>query len=895
MGLIALSNTVNAIELNHSSQTKLGKYAPDKEQVLMFVGQDNQSVGGNGAWRDGYIEQIGTPAGITHYVYFSEGKTNNFGASFDVGSVDGLNKETSWGSGPMCLRCYLESETFDGTVVHLSISMELDDEAEVANGNYDHNIDELVAFLKEFSEVPFIIRIGYEFDGEWNNYEAVPFKAAWHRIVDTLRRENVNNFSTMLASFSVNTPRKTWDEYWPGDDYVDWLGYSYWGDDKGQGDSLALAREKQLPVFIAELAPKGFDLSRQKDKQVWQDWFVPFFKHIDDNRDVIRAVSYINANWEAQKMWQGAKWGDTRLQANSYIKAQWLQKMSDSNLVHSPEGVYAAIGFKPAPLGLKTATFNWFEYQGLDTIFEAPLKKGEYQNPILAGFHPDPSVCRVGDDYYLVNSSFSYTPGLPIYHSKDLVNWQFLTYAFESQSDLNFRKQVGMSRGIFAPTIREHNGVFYIVSTAIDAGENFIITATNPAGPWSDPVWLPELNGGIDPDIFFDDGKTYISHNGPAPAEPLYDGHRALYMWEYDHQKQAVVASSKRLLVDGGADISTKPIWIEGPHLYKIGNWYYLSAAEGGTADDHSQVIFRSKTLAGEFTPFSGNPILTQRDLSKDRINPINATGHADMVQTPNGEWWTVFLGTRNYDKIHFNTGRETFLLPVQWQDEWPVILPQGKTVPLRSKAPVHNVSSVSLDNIEPFTGNVNWRDGFDGTDLNHHWNFLRSSTFHDWYSLSANESAITLMSLPISLHDFGQAAFIGRRQQNTHYLASTEFELPSSSVNSMGIAAFQNEAYHYYFGVKKDSLGYLLFVEEVAGDEPKIIVSKRLKTSLDTMVMLVEINASKLSFSYRSGDGDSIMLIDNIDAVNLSTSRAQGFIGSYVGLHSRLESQIDQ
>jgi len=160
---------------------------------------------------------------------------------------------------------------------------------------------------------------------------------------------------------------------------------------------------------------------------------------------------------------------------------------------------------------------------------------------------------------------------------------------------------------------------------------------------------------------------------------------------------------------------------------------------------------------------------------------------------------------------------------------------------------------------------------------------------------LSANESAITLMSLPISLHDFGQAAFIGRRQQNTHYLASTEFELPSSSVNSMGIAAFQNEAYHYYFGVKKDSLGYLLFVEEVAGDEPKIIVSKRLKTSLDTMVMLVEINASKLSFSYRSGDGDSIMLIDNIDAVNLSTSRAQGFIGSYVGLHSRLESQIDQ
>ena len=264
------------------------KFEPPADTVLVFAGQDNESMGGTEKWSNGYTDHFGAPAGVTHYVYFTEGKSNRFGAAFSVGDVDGLNTETEWAAGPMCMRCYLESDAYRGTIVHLSISMEHDDEPAVAAGEYDHNIDELAAFLKEFSHVPFLIRIGYEFDGEWNSYVPESFKVAWRRIIDALRAEGIDNFATVLATYRMDIPDELWEAYWPGDEYVDWLGYSYWSGGTFSTKALDFARRTGKPVFIAESTARGFDMANSAES-LWHDWFRHYFQHIEDNKDIIKS------------------------------------------------------------------------------------------------------------------------------------------------------------------------------------------------------------------------------------------------------------------------------------------------------------------------------------------------------------------------------------------------------------------------------------------------------------------------------------------------------------------------------------------------------------------------------------------------------------------------------
>ncbi|MDC2891085.1 family 43 glycosylhydrolase [Psychrosphaera algicola] len=293
-----------------------------------------------------------------------------------------------------------------------------------------------------------------------------------------------------------------------------------------------------------------------------------------------------------------------------------------------------------------------------------------------------------------------------------------------------------------------------MITTAVNGGGNFFVTAEDPAGEWSEPYWLPEI-GGIDPDIFFDDdGKVYITHNDAPVDEPLYEGHRAIWMWEYDLAAKKVISDSGRVVVNGGVDLAKQPIWIEAPHVYKVNGWYYLMCAEGGTADQHSEVVFRAKNINDPFIPYSGNPILTQRDLPDDRRNPITTAGHADLVQTPQGDWWAVFLATRAYDQRFYNTGRESFLLPVTWRKGWPHILEQGKAIPHRLPKPAINNS---LDIDEKQTGNFIWRDEFDGQKLNVNWNTLRSF-YSGWYELTDGKMNIT--PAPIDLTSLKQPVF---------------------------------------------------------------------------------------------------------------------------------------
>ena len=285
-------------------------------------------------------------------------------------------------------------------------------------------------------------------------------------------------------------------------------------------------------------------------------------------------------------------------------------------------------------------------------------------NPILPGWYSDPSICTNGEgDYFLVTSTFSYFPGVPIFHSRDLVNWKQVGHVLDRPSQLTGLGRQHTSGGIYAPDIKYNpkNRTYYMITTNVGTG-NFLVKTQDPSGAWSDPILLPQVQG-IDPSLFFDDdGKAYIVNNDEAPGgKPEYDGHRTIRIVEYDVENDCTIGE-RRIIVNKGVDPAAKPIWIEGPHLYKIDGKYFLMCAEGGTSDQHSEVVFRSDSPMGEYKPWHRNPILTQRHLPADRPDPVTCTGHADLVKTPDGAWWGVFLGCRPTKKGFENLGRETFL-----------------------------------------------------------------------------------------------------------------------------------------------------------------------------------------------------------------------------------------
>ncbi|MGL6159137.1 glycoside hydrolase family 43 protein [Microbulbifer sp.] len=547
----------------------------------------------------------------------------------------------------------------------------------------------------------------------------------------------------------------------------------------------------------------------------------------------------------------------------------------------------AAAQVVAVPRAVEPVAFDWFEYRGMDPLFEGVLAKGEYQNPVAAGFFPDPSIARRGDDYYMAHSSFAYVPGLPILHSRDLVNWRLLGHALTRRSQVDMRG-LQVSQGIFAPTLRYHQGRFYLIGTAVGAGGNFLITAKDPQGPWSDPVWLPEI-GGIDPDIFFDDdGRVFIAHNDVPEGEPLYDGHRAIWLWEYDPEAERVLPDSGRVIVNGGVDLSEEPVWIEGPHLYKVNGWYYLLCAEGGTGYNHSEVVFRTRKLDEPFEPYSGNPILTQRDLERGRADPIVAAGHADLVQTPEGDWWSVFLATRPYDEVFYNTGRETFLLPVSWKDGWPRILAAGQAIPQRLDAPAIDAAPAEG---APLTGNFTWRDDFETRELNPQWNLLRGDFERDWLQLRGKQ--LQLLPKPRSMASQEQPVYLGRRQQHQRFQTSAQLRLPADEDVSAGIVAFQNENHHYYLGVKaagKD--GYEIFLERAAGGEPQRLHSVSVDAKAGEAIALeIRGDRSEISFYYQPSGRPAKKLVAGMDGKLLSTEVAGGFVGTTLGPHARSES----
>jgi alpha-N-arabinofuranosidase len=519
------------------------------------------------------------------------------------------------------------------------------------------------------------------------------------------------------------------------------------------------------------------------------------------------------------------------------------------------------------------ARFERFSYEGRTQEIAQPAA-GEFRNPILSGYYPDPSITRVGEDYYLINSSFTHYPGLPVFHSRDLVSWKQIGNAIDRPGQFNFQG-LRSSRGIFAPDISYNKGVFYIVTTCVDCGGNVVMTASNPAGPWSDPK--PVKFGGIDPSIFWDtDGKAYMVNNGDPIEKPRYDGHRAIWVQEFDPKTLSMVGE-RTLIVNGGVDISAKPIWIEGPHLLKRGEYYYLIAAEGGTGDQHSEVVFRSSSVRGPFTPYEHNPILSQRSLDGKRANPVTSAGHAKFVQTQNGDWWATFLATRPYDGDLYNIGRETFLLPVTWKDGWPMVLEPGKRIPFT--APKPNLPEQPRPEL-PMSGDIAYADEFTGAALSTQWIGVRTPAV-PFYKLEQGALALTAGG---QLGDLKSTpSFIGRRQQ--HHIAKVSTTLsfqPQRDGDRAGLVAYQSDESYLFYGISRIAgKNVLALYTRAKASEDVLVASAPFEG--DSVALTVQADGGKMAFSYTAA-GKTETLADKVDTTFLSTRKAGGFVGTVIG-----------
>ncbi|WP_460670844.1 glycoside hydrolase family 43 protein [Larkinella ripae] len=505
-------------------------------------------------------------------------------------------------------------------------------------------------------------------------------------------------------------------------------------------------------------------------------------------------------------------------------------------------------------------------------------------NPILTGFYPDPSIVRVGTDYYLVTSTFSYFPGIPVFHSRDLKNWKQIGNVIDRPSQMDFLGEP-LTRGLFAPAISYYKGTYYLTCTDIDHDGNFVVTARNPAGPWSDPVKIPQVRG-IDPSIYFDEetGKAYILYNSEAPDhKPLYSGHRTIRMYEFDYQNLKVVGEEKQL-VNGGVDLSKKPVWIEAPHILKRNGWYYLYAAEGGTSVNHSEVVLRSREVWGPYVPFEGNPILTQRGLPADRKDAITSAGHAQFVEGPDGKMYSIFLAVRPYEGDYYNTGRETFIAPVTWTNDWPMIEHGEKAISYTY--PV-NYKEVQQKGALPQSGNFAYTLTFD-KELDPTLLFMRTLD-KTGYSLSKNRG-LTLNLKPETVMDLGHPAFIGKRQQHLYSTAETELSFtPKTDKEKAGLIILQDEGHFYWLcqsrSQEKDVLQ--LYKSKPRTKELELLTEVPLTAKTGKVGLRISSQGDTYQFHFSTDAKNWTLLKDKVDAKFLSSKVAGSFIGCLYGMYA--------
>ena len=502
-----------------------------------------------------------------------------------------------------------------------------------------------------------------------------------------------------------------------------------------------------------------------------------------------------------------------------------------------------------------------------------------FHNPILPGFHPDPSLCRVGDDYYLVTSTFEWSPGCPVFHSRDLVNWRQIGNALTTQEQLPLTG-LGPSSGVFAPTLRHHAGRFYLITTIVDMAaqtfRNFIVTAEDPGGAWSPPVVLPGVER-IDPDIFFDeDGRVWISGNRfPSQDAPGAAGNREIWLRELD-PRTLLPMSEARGIWWGAMQHAGTP---EAPHLFKKDGWYWLLTAEGGTGFEHCVCIARSRELTGPWQGCPRNPILTHRHLGKGY--PITGTGHADCIQIPSGDWWMVLLACRPIDGLSL-LGRETFLVPMDWPEgDWPVVNPGKGIVEEQGRAPELPTFPVEA---EPA------RDDFRADALPPHWCHLFNPREPFW---TTGVDGLRLFPSPLSPGQPGSPALLARRVRHHQFSAQTELSPPQDGAVETGMVLFQNHANHFRLALLREAGVEKLRVLRMRKGEVETLAGAPLPqpgAAGRRLRFRIEGNGLNVTFAAWA-EGRSVLTTPPVDAGFLAAALAGGFTGMMTGVFASSES----
>ena len=509
------------------------------------------------------------------------------------------------------------------------------------------------------------------------------------------------------------------------------------------------------------------------------------------------------------------------------------------------------------------------------------------RNPILTGFHPDPCICRAGEDYYIAVSTFEWFPGVGIYHSKDLKNWRLVARPLNRLSQLNMIGNPN-SGGVWAPQLSYHDGLFWLIYTDVKVTDgrwkdchNYLVTCDRIDGEWSDPIYLN--SSGFDPSLFHDeDGKKYLLN---MLWDPRVGNHNfyGIVMQEYDHEKKKLVGEPK--VIFKGTDVKL----VEGPHLYKIGEYYYLLTAEGGTRYEHQATIARSRNLWGPYEVHPDNPLITSYPYPR---NPLQKAGHASIVQTHTNEWFLVYLTGRPLPKEndpllsprgYCPLGRETAIQRLEWRDGWPYVV-GGNQPSLTIEGP--NIEEVKWERDYPE------KDDFDSEGLNLHFQTLRIPLGEDTLSLTDRPGHLRLYGKESLTSKFRQA-LVARRWQHFRFTAETKVAFrPNTFQQAAGLVNYYNTenwtALQITWDEEKGRILAITTCDNFAFDQPLKGNEIEIPDELEYVHLRVKVRTNTYRYSY-SFDGEHWTEIPiDFYSYKLSDDYVRGggfFTGAFVGM----------
>lgn len=470
----------------------------------------------------------------------------------------------------------------------------------------------------------------------------------------------------------------------------------------------------------------------------------------------------------------------------------------------------------------------------------------KYNNPVVPGFYPDPSVCEANGKYYMVNSSFQYFPGVPLFESEDLVNWKQIGNVLTRKSQVYLEK-INSSGGVFAPTIRYNNGRFYMVTTNDTTHQNFYVYTDDIYGEWSEPIFVDQ--SGIDPSLLFDDGKVYFMSNG---SDDFGDG--GVVMCQIDIETGKKLTPSKSIWHGNGGR------FLESPHLYHIGNYYYLMAAEGGTEYGHMIVYARADEPWGPFENYCNNPVLTNRNKAPYIIQGI---GHGDLIER-NGKWFIICLGFRQIGqwRAYHTLGREVFLVPVTFKDGW---FTAGKDGTADDQYEIEGEFKQEGIGTQTFSSSKK------------EWAYLRHP---DLSNYELKDDLYTLHGTLTSLDQVASPTFIGLRQRGFDFELKTVVEIDKDIA---GVTVFSCENEHYDLYISKENDQYSVQLKYNVGPA-KVVVAKR-EIATNKAELIVKGSSMNYSF-YLKANGQEVFL-GSADSKYVSTEVSEGFTGVMLGLYS--------